>query len=199
MRRKGIHAFGANGVLIVMSMVMALCLGGCGKEEAAGQEDKAVVTQEVSAEVSEEEQQVIGETAEESVGESVEELEAAETSEEAELKEDATANLSDEEWIKSLNLDTGTYLIFNETTGERKVLEEGQEYKISESDVLAFWWPLDWKIRNERMDVSYEPGNKYDCKFMYINYDEVTQKSEVTMDVDDAEGNRHSFTVYLSK
>lgn len=176
-------------IFCCVSMLAFLCAG-CGKKEEV-QQSTAIeeVTVEESAEVqqpAEEETVVVEESTEEAI---VEE----------EQVEDSTANLSNEEWVQSLNLQTGTYLIFNDTTGERKVLEDGQEYKMLETDVLAFWWPLDWKLRNERIGISFENKAKYECMLLYLNYEEIQEKTEVIMDVEDANGNEIPFTIYLSK
>jgi len=178
---------------IVVLGMMCLLFGmlGCGQKAEVQQpiDTKEDVSVEQSVEVQQPEKEetiVVEESTEEPVVE-------------VEQVEDPTANLSNEEWVQSLNLQTGTYLIFNDTTGERKVLEDGQEYTFLEGDQLAFWWPLDWKIKNRRTNLSYESELKYDCSFMYFNNDEIGERTELIIDVDDAEGNRLSFTVYLSK
>lgn len=175
--------------LCMTGMLAMLCMG-CGKKEET---EHSANTNEIAVEESVEVQEP---AKEETI---VEEELTEEVATEEEQVEDDTANLSDEEWLKSLDLQTGTYLIFNDTTGERKVLEDGQEYKMSETDVLAFWWPLDWEIKNRRTNLSYESELRYDCSFMHFNYDEIGERTEIIIDVDDADGNRHSFTIYLSK
>ena len=177
---------------IVILGMMCLLFGmlGCGQKEEVQQpvDTKVEVAVEQTVKGQEPEEEIIAE--EETTEKAIVEEEQV---------EDPTANLSNEEWVKSLNLQTGTYLIFNDTTGERKVLEDGQEYTLLEGDQLAFWWPLDWKIKNRRTNLLYESELKYDCSFMYFNNDEIGERTELIIDVDDADGNRLSFTVYLSK
>ena len=197
MRRKGIHAFGANGVVIVMSMIMALCLGGCGKEEAAGQEDKAVVTQEVSAEVSEE--QVSDEAAQ--MQEESEVLE--ESAEDATITEeqtvDAMANLSNEEWVKSLNVERPTFLVFNSITGERKALEDGAEYTLVEGDELAIETPKLWFWNGDNIELYSTLDKKYNCIVYTLNYELIDKNTEFTVTYLNPDNENVTATVYLSK
>lgn len=116
----------------------------------------------------------------------------------AEVSEDPTANLSNEEWVRSLNLEKGTFFIFNDIAGERKVLEDGQEYQLQEGDNLALLTPTDWKLSKVR-PMLYTPEVKYGCFFMNLERERMEEKTEMTANLKDPDGNDVSITVYLCK
>lgn len=118
----------------------------------------------------------------------------------AEVSEDPTANLSNEEWVESLNLDRAVFLVFNSITNERKVLEDGQEYTLAEGDELAYIYPLDWENAGFKPLSIYKNFEfKYKCVFMDLDYDSMDNNTEIVISFKDADGNEAHTTLYPSK
>lgn len=175
--------------ILLISVILSMCLlGGCGKE-AEIVEPEAITTETVV----EEEPAVENET-EEAVAEETTE----ETAEEV-IIEDPNTDLSNEEWVESLNFEKPTFLIFNDATGKRKVLEDSQEYKMSETDVLAFKGPLNWELTNMATSISFDTEVKYKCMIMRLSYDELEENTEVIAEFKDPSGDNVTITIYLSK
>lgn len=161
-------------IFCCVSMLVFLC-SGCGKKEEVQQ---STAIEEVTVEETKEVQQ---------------------PAEEA-IVEETVEELSDEEWFKSLNLTDARFMIFNSTTGERKLLENGQQYTLFEGDILAYWYPLDWMIVDLTPSGLYKDvESKFTCIFINLNYDKIGENSELTLHVKDADGNDVYVTVYLSK
>lgn len=174
--------------IFFLTLATAAIMTGCGQtKDNVDVEPKQTVEQEVvESSIAVSEETVVEPTVESEVAEET-------------VEEPDASNLSNEDWVKSLDLETITFLIFNDTTGERKVLEDRQEYQLLEGDELAAWGPGKWMIKNIRSDLSYEMNVKYKCCFFDFTQDTFTSNSELTLDIDDDEGNRDSVTVYLSK
>lgn len=173
-------------VLVVVSLLGVFCFCGCGIEDT---QEPVVKEEGVGVEESIEVQQY---TEEETLVE--------ESTEEAIVEEEQVEELSDEEWFKSLNLTDARFMIFNNITGERKLLENGQQYTLLEGDELASWYPGEWKF------IGLEPSvlrnnieARFGCVFIDLNYDQIGDNSELTLHVQDADGNDVYATIYLSK
>lgn len=174
---------------IALLAVCVLILTNQGKGEAEKPADTMETAVEETAEVQQPEE------AEPVVAE-----EAAETTVEEEQAEDATENLSDEEWFHSLNLDGAWFMIFNEITGERKLLENGEHYTLLEGDELASWYPLDWKfVGLNPMELYGDLENRFDCIFIDLSNKQISEDTKLTLYVKDTDGNEVQATVYLSK
>ena len=183
-------------------MIMALCLCACGDASEVNNTDNtesvnSAEVESVSEETTSDEQPVEEETVE--IQEESEQ-ETADDIEETIVEEESQEQLSDEEWFKSLNLDTARFMIFNDVTGERKLLEEGEQYTLLEGDVLAFWYPLDWKLVDlAPIGLYTNVKNNFDCLFLDLYYDHIGENSELTLHVQDANGNDVYTNVFLSK
>ncbi len=176
---------------LCMTGMLAMLCTGCGKKEEAGQ---PADTNRVKAEESTEVQEPAIEETTAVVEESTEEMVVEE-----EQVEDDTANLSNEQWVESLNLQTGTFLIFNDITGERKVLEDGQEYTLLEGDQLAFWWPLDWLLFKDDITLYTDEDLKYTCRVYNLNLNVISDKTKFYAQCTDENEQKITTIVYLSK
>ncbi len=142
------------------------------------------------------------ETLEESiVGETTSDATVESNEESVEESEVSVENLSNEEWVKSLNPDKAIFIIFNDITGERKVLEDGQEYKLMEGDELGFTYP-----RQSMFPIRYpiycytDTEIKYRCMIFNLNLDAITTNTEVRIICERRDtGEEVETTVYLSK
>lgn len=189
--KKGIFIGIAIAAIVILLVVIAIIvIAKKGKSEV---QQPANVKEEVTVEETVEVQKPVKE--ETAV---VEESTEEETVEEVQV-EDPTANLSNEEWVQSLNLQKGTFLIFNDTTGERKVLEDGQEYTLLEGDQLAFWWPLDWMLLMENYSLFHSSELKYACSVYDLNLDAISEKTEFSVICSNENNENVTITIYLSK
>lgn len=57
------------------------------------------------------------------------------------MKEDQQTGI---DWVMSLGYDSPKMVVYNDTTGLRKELEEGDEYQLSEGDIVAMYTPDYW-------------------------------------------------------
>lgn len=194
-QRNGLHRLRISCMILIMVSLLGACLmTGCGKEEAT----QLVDTKE----------EVVGETATETADESVEvkqpveETVAEESMEEIIVEEEAeddTANLSNEEWVLSLNVERPTFLVFNEIIGERKALEDGAEYTLVDGDELAIEIPSRWLWQGDNIGIYSTKENKYNCVVYTLNYDMISEKTEFATTYNNRDGQPVTVTVYLSK
>lgn len=182
-RRKGLYQLKNRFIMLMIgSMLSVCCLNGCGKEaqESAEPQEEVMVEESVAVQQSVEEEKTAVE----------------ESTEEAIVEEE----LSDEEWFESLNLTDARFMIFNDITGERKLLENGQQYTLLEGDELAFWFPIDEIFVELNPSILYNDiESKFTCVFIDLNYDQIGNNSELILHVEDADGNDVYATIYLSK
>ncbi|MBR1930471.1 MAG: hypothetical protein IJ833_03210 [Lachnospiraceae bacterium] len=120
------------------------------------------------------------------------------------------SNLSNDEWVENLKASSFkkmTFLVFNVNTGERQVLEDGQQYTLQDGDELALNQPNgDWGV-----NVSVNPGvfDEYDRNdyfhSMVFNMENCRANltegefTEITVGCDDPDGVTQYTTLYLSK
>lgn len=189
-----------KGSIFFLTLATVAIMTGCGQTNGNKQTDAkndAVPEQTVEQSA---EQVVVEPTVE-----SEEEVVVEESTVESEVVEETVeevdpSTLSDEEWIKSLNLDSGVFLVFNDTTGEKKALEEGQEYQLLEGEKLAFWWPLDWKMGSIQTDLSFDVPMDFEHSYSTIIFADTTfETTEMKFQTSDADGNTYTSTVYVSK
>lgn len=63
------------------------------------------------------------------------------------------------DWVMSLGYDSPKMVVYNDTTGLRKELEEGEEYQLSEGDVVAMYKPDHWYFESTNItDAKIEHG-----------------------------------------
>lgn len=188
--KKGIFIGAAVvAIVILLAVIAIIVITKKGKSEVQQSTAIEEVTVEESAEVqklAEEETVVVEESTEEAT---VEEVQV----------EDSTANLSNEEWVKSLNVERPTFLVFNEITGERKALEDGAEYTLIEGDELAIEIPSRWLWQGDNIPIYETNENKYNCLVYHLNYDMIGEKTEFTTTYNNRDGEPVTATVYLSK
>ena len=185
------ETYNKSKVILCIACILALLCTGCGKkaEQEVPKNTEEVTVEEV-AESTETQQPV-----EENVG-------VENVSEEASVEEqivDSTANLSNEEWVKSLNVERPTFLVFNDLTGERKALEDGAEYTLVEGDELAIEIPSRWLWKGDNIPIYETNENKYNCLVYHLNYDMIGEKTEFTTTYNNRDGEPVTATVYLSK
>lgn len=170
-----------SGIIAGLAAVLAaISLTACGQKESA---DAQPINTEVAEQTAEASTPGVQETVEET-----EEVPAVE-------------KLPNTAWVAQLNLDKPTFLIFNDTTGERKVLEDGQEYTLVEGDELAIWRPQDWdwerEVRSGLLFYS-DIEAKYGC-WVYDLYDRIGHNTMVALGFRDSDDNEVLITtIYLS-
>lgn len=174
---------------VVLCMFSLVLLEGCGSEKKSEEVPAAVIEEQTVAveETVEVETEVVEETVESAV--------------ETESVEETVENLSNEEWFKKLNSDTMVLVLFNDTTDERKILEDGQEYTVLETDELAIWYPFEWNgiASIDDMSLYNDIFLKYNCIVYDINFDAVAEKTEFMVNFYGKEDILASTTVYFSK
>lgn len=183
-------------LLLTMCLVGVICACGSEEENAAA-EVTNVVEESVGTEVADIE---MGNIADDVTEESIATKEQAQAMVE-DVVEDSMENLTNEEWVQSLNVQVPTFLVFNENTGERKVLENGQEYVLMEGDEIGFIGPKGAKLLAlEEYVILYTDSEiKNGCLVYYIDWNLIGKKTEFTRKCKTEEGEILSVTVYLSK
>lgn len=184
--------------IVLFSAILAMCLlGGCGQKASTAPD----ATNDKVAEATNEAGKVQDTSVEEnSVADTIVESETDPEEEEQEATEASLSELSNEEWVKSLNLEEGTFILFNESTGERRVLEEGSDYTLLEGDEIGFWYPLDWKKDEWKFgSLLWIMDYKYECLTMNFDINETIDNKKIEMALFDTEGNPRSYSLYLSK
>ncbi len=179
-------------IFLCMTGMLAMLCTGCGKKEETGQQPD---TNEAAVEESTEVQEpAIEETTTAVVEESTEEVATEE-----EQGEDDTANLSNGEWVDSLNVERPTFLVFNSITGERKALEDGAEYTLVEGDEFGITAPQRWLWQGDNITFYNSVEFKYNCSMFELNYDMIDEKTEFTTTYNNRDDEPVTVTVYLSK
>lgn len=182
--------------IFFLTLATAAIMTGCGQSS----DNKPANTQNDVQPEQTVEQEVVEssaiEVSEEEVVESTVESEVVEET----VEEVDPSTLSDEEWIKSLNLDTGAFLIINETTGARKALEDGEHYKLVETDIFVLSKPSDWELKDRGPTwLLLEEEIKYKCIFQHVDFESLQEETEFIANFKDADGNDVTISVYLSK
>ncbi|MBR1930472.1 MAG: hypothetical protein IJ833_03215 [Lachnospiraceae bacterium] len=140
---------------------------------------------------------------------SVGNIEIVESTEET-VEDVDISSFSDDEWVQYLvenSLKKLTFLVFNKNTGERKVLEDGQQYTLQDGDELAINWPNgDWGV-----SLGFTPGEFYEFDrndYYYsgvLNMDNCRANltegefTEIVISQNDPDGVKQYTTLYLSK
>ncbi len=176
---------------LCMTGMLAMLCTGCGKKEEAGQ---PADTNRVKAEESTEVQEPAIEETTAVVEESTEEMVAEE-----EQVEDDMSDLSNEQWVMSLNVERPTFLVFNSITGERKALEDGAEYTLVEGDEFGITFPRRWLRQGNNITFYNSVEFKYNCAMFELNYDVIDEKTEIISTYNNLDGEPVTVTVYLSK
>lgn len=91
------------------------------------------------------------------------------------LTEDLLANMTGEEWAKYLMKDTPTFIVWNDVTGLKKELSEGEEYQLQAEDVLAVYHGTNYKL------IEVLPEGKAISSYKY--YDIIRYAREDSFDV----------------
>jgi len=188
--KKGIIIGAIAAVIVIILVVVVIAL--ITTKNSNKVTEKPIETPKVEVEVPVETEDPVEEIVK--VEESTEEVPVEEP------VEDPTANLSNEEWVKSLNVERPTFLVFNELTGERKALEDGAEYTLVEGDELGIEVPSRWLWQGENDIYLYvNTENKYSCIVYQLDYDMIGEKTEFTVTYNNRDGQPVPVTVYLSK
>ena len=132
-------------VLVVLVMLMATLLTACGSSEAAAPSNEAETTKVETAKAEETEPAAPAEV------EEVAEVEpTAEPTPEPVVYEgiDMESTLPGAEWIQTFDgvIDEVKFVIFNDETNKKIILENGQEAEFSDTDTFAIYYPQDKKV-----------------------------------------------------
>ena len=132
-------------LLAVMVMLMATLLTACGSNKAAAPSNDAEATKVETAQAEE------TEPAETTEVEEVAEAEpTAEPTPEPVVYEgiDMESTLPGAEWINTFDgiIEEPKFVIFNDETNKKVILENGQEAEISSADTFAIYYPLNKEI-----------------------------------------------------
>lgn len=147
-------------VALTMSMMLTIFLSACGSDQAATPISEEEIT-EVVSDLEETTEPAEGESTEvtepeESAGiESTEET-APETESEQVVYEgiDMESTLPGAEWIATFNgiITEPKFVIFNDDTNKKVIVENGQEAEFDDTDVFAIFFPLEKEIVRAELD-----------------------------------------------
>ena len=147
-------------VALTMSMMLTIFLSACGSDQAATLISEEEITEVVSD---------LEETTEPAEGESTEVTEPEESAEIESTKETAPETESEQvvyegidmestlpgaEWIATFNgiITEPKFVIFNDDTNKKVIVENGQEVEFDDTDVFAIFFPLEKEIVRAELD-----------------------------------------------
>ena len=147
-------------VALTMSMMLTIFLSACGSDQAATPISEEEITEVVSD---------LEETTEPAEGESTEVTEPEESAEIESTKETAPETESEQvvyegidiestlpgaEWIATFNgiITEPKFVIFNDDTNKKVIVENGQEVEFDDTDVFAIFFPLEKEIVRAELD-----------------------------------------------
>lgn len=147
-------------VALTMSMMLTIFLSACGSDQASTPISEEEITEVVSdleetTEPAEGESTEVAEPEESTEIESTEET-APETESEQVVYEgiDMESTLPGAEWIATFNgiITEPKFVIFNDDTNKKVIVENGQEAEFDDTDVFAIFFPLEKEIVRAELD-----------------------------------------------
>ena len=143
-------------VALTMSMMLTIFLSACGSDQAATPISEEEIT-EVVSDLEETTEPAEGESTEVTEPEESAEIETApETESEQVVYEgiDMESTLPGAEWIATFNgiITEPKFVIFNDDTNKKVIVENGQEVEFDDTDVFAIFFPLEKEIVRAELD-----------------------------------------------
>lgn len=147
-------------VALTMSMMLTIFLSACGSDQAAMPISEEEIT-EVVSDLEETTEPAEGESTEVTEPEESAEIESTEeTAPETESEQvvyegiDMESTLPGAEWIATFNgiITEPKFVIFNDDTNKKVIVENGQEVEFDDTDVFAIFFPLEKEIVRAELD-----------------------------------------------
>ena len=147
-------------VALTMSMMLTIFLSACGSDQAATPISEEEIT-EVVSDLEETTEPAEGESTEVTEPEESAEIESTEeTAPETESEQvvyegiDIESTLPGAEWIATFNgiITEPKFVIFNDDTNKKVIVENGQEVEFDDTDVFAIFFPLEKEIVRAELD-----------------------------------------------
>ena len=147
-------------VALTMSMMLTIFLSACGSDQAATPISEEEIT-EVVSDLEETTEPAEGESTEVTEPEESAEIESTEeTAPETESEQvvyegiDMESTLPGAEWIATFNgiITEPKFVIFNDDTNKKVIVENGQEAEFDDTDVFAIFFPLEKEIVRAELD-----------------------------------------------
>ena len=147
-------------VALTMSMMLTIFLSACGSDQAATPISEEEIT-EVVSDLEETTEPAEGESTEVTEPEESAEIEGTEeTAPETESEQvvyegiDMESTLPGAEWIATFNgiITEPKFVIFNDDTNKKVIVENGQEVEFDDTDVFAIFFPLEKEIVRAELD-----------------------------------------------
>ena len=147
-------------VALTMSMMLTIFLSACGSGQAATPISEEEIT-EVVSDLEETTEPAEGESTEVTEPEESAEIESTEeTAPEMESEQvvyegiDMESTLPGAEWIATFNgiITEPKFVIFNDDTNKKVIVENGQEVEFDDTDVFAIFFPLEKEIVRAELD-----------------------------------------------
>ena len=141
-------------VALTMSMMLTIFLSACGSDQAATPISEEEIT-EVVSDLEETTEPAEGESTEVTEPEESAEIESTEeTAPETESEQvvyeviDMESTLTGAEWIATFNgiITEPKFVIFNDDTNKKVIVENGQEVEFDDTDVFAIFFPMEREI-----------------------------------------------------
>lgn len=150
------------GILVALTMLMMLTifLSACGSDQASTPISEEEIT-EVVSDLEETTEPAEGENTEVAEPEESAEIESTkETAPETESEQvvyegiDMESTLPGAEWIATFNgiITEPKFVIFNDDTNKKVIVENGQEVEFDDTDVFAIFFPLEKEIVRAELD-----------------------------------------------
>lgn len=145
---------------LTMSMMLTIFLSACGSDQAATPISEEEIT-EVVSDLEETTEPAEGESTEVTEPEESAEIESTEeTAPETESEQvvyegiDMESTLPGAEWIATFNgiITEPKFVIFNDDTNKKVIVENGQEVEFDDTDVFAIFFPLEKEIVRAELD-----------------------------------------------
>lgn len=147
-------------VALTMSMMLTIFLSACGSDQASTPISEEEIT-EVVSDLEETTEPAEGESTEVAEPEESAEIESTEeTTPETESEQvvyegiDMESTLPGAEWIATFNgiITEPKFVIFNDDTNKKVIVENGQEAEFDDTDVFAIFFPLEKEIVRAELD-----------------------------------------------
>lgn len=147
-------------VALTMSMMLTIFLSACGSDQAATPISEEEIT-EVVSDLEETTEPAEGESTEVTEPEESAEIESTEeTAPETESEQvvyegiDMESTLPGAEWIATFNgiITEPKFVIFNDDTNKKVIVENGQEVEFDDTDVFAIFFPPEKEIVRAELD-----------------------------------------------
>ena len=147
-------------VALTMSMMLTIFLSACGSDQASTPISEEEIT-EVVSDLEETTEPAEGENTEVAEPEESAEIESTkETAPETESEQvgyegiDMESTLPGAEWIATFNgiITEPKFVIFNDDTNKKVIVENGQEVEFDDTDVFAIFFPLEKEIVRAELD-----------------------------------------------